>query len=178
MQLVTHKLDILMSLTTGKRVSTKQWDKVPMPDRVVTVVEKMAKDQDQPLPNSTGPYFEWSPGIEVNKTTDNIALTAKNSTNDTDKEDNSSSVSNNNNRVNKDSNEEGPTDNDTADESYTDSDKNYTATTDAKENEPSNKEPDIITDDNNSNDNNKEVHTEVEEGVSDEEDSSTKSETD
>jgi hypothetical protein len=52
-------------LGTGRKLSRKQWDTLPMPDRVITAVEHMAEDEQQPLVGHGEPLFEWSPGVAI-----------------------------------------------------------------------------------------------------------------
>jgi hypothetical protein len=54
-----------LSLTTGRRLSRQQWDKLPMPDGVIAAVEAMAEADHQPLLGHGAPIFEWSPGIPI-----------------------------------------------------------------------------------------------------------------
>jgi len=52
-----------MSLTTGKRLSRRQWTDVPMPDSVVAAVEARAEAEKQPLIEGGCPKFEWRPNL-------------------------------------------------------------------------------------------------------------------
>jgi hypothetical protein len=54
-----------MSLTTGRKLSRRQWDELPMPDGVITTVERMAQNENQPLLGQGAPLFEWSPGVTI-----------------------------------------------------------------------------------------------------------------
>lgn len=47
-----------MSSTTGKRLSRKQWTKLPMPNGVIVGVEKMAEKEKQSIFDRSGPKFE------------------------------------------------------------------------------------------------------------------------
>lgn len=53
-----------MSLVTGKKLSRKQWDLVPMLDEAIATVEAMATKQNQPI-MVDGPIFEWAPGRPI-----------------------------------------------------------------------------------------------------------------
>jgi hypothetical protein len=54
-----------LSLATGRKLSRKQWDNLPMPDGVVAAVERMAQDESQPLIGQGAPLFEWSLGVPI-----------------------------------------------------------------------------------------------------------------
>ena len=50
-----------MSLITGCRLSRMQWTVLPMPDTVISAVERMAEAENQPLIAGGCPLFEWKP---------------------------------------------------------------------------------------------------------------------
>jgi Reverse transcriptase (RNA-dependent DNA polymerase)/Zinc knuckle len=50
-----------MSLTTGERVSRRQYTKLPLTQRIIDAVEHLALQQHQPLLPGTGPIFMWHP---------------------------------------------------------------------------------------------------------------------
>jgi hypothetical protein len=52
-----------MSLTTGRRLSRQQWDKLPMPDGVIAAVEAMAAEQRQPVFENNTPYSSGAPAL-------------------------------------------------------------------------------------------------------------------
>jgi hypothetical protein len=54
-----------LSLTTRRRLSRQQWDKLPMLDGMIAAIEVMAMTDQQPLLRHGAPIFEWSPGILV-----------------------------------------------------------------------------------------------------------------
>jgi hypothetical protein len=54
-----------LSLTTGRKLSRQQWDELPMPDRVIATVERIAETDNQPLTGHGAPLFEWSPGVPI-----------------------------------------------------------------------------------------------------------------
>ena len=62
-----------MSLDTGKRIHSYHWDKVPIPKEVINRVEKLAKLESQPLLTNKQPMFEWSPGVPIISTIDDIS---------------------------------------------------------------------------------------------------------
>jgi hypothetical protein len=54
-----------LSLATGRKLSRQQWDALPMPEGVVTAVERMPQDESQPLIGQGVPLFQWSPGMPI-----------------------------------------------------------------------------------------------------------------
>jgi hypothetical protein len=54
-----------LSLATGRKLSSLQWDEFPMPDGVIATVEHMAKAKQQPLLGYGAPLLEWSPGVAI-----------------------------------------------------------------------------------------------------------------
>ena len=54
-----------MSLVTGRRVSRKWWDELPMPQAVIDAVETMTERENQPLLVNGEPIFEWTPGTPI-----------------------------------------------------------------------------------------------------------------
>ena len=53
-----------MSLYTGKRIHSYIWDKLPIYDEVISRVETLAVEENQPVHNDNHPLFEWFPGHE------------------------------------------------------------------------------------------------------------------
>ncbi len=51
-----------MSLTTGKRLNHRAWTELPITSDIIKAVEKMAKDEKQPLIDGT-PKFKWRPNV-------------------------------------------------------------------------------------------------------------------
>ena len=54
-----------MSLYTGKRIHSYHWERLPIPDDVISQVETMAISEKQPLLTDKLPLFEWSPGVPI-----------------------------------------------------------------------------------------------------------------
>ena len=61
----THGGYYFMSLVTGKRISRKRWDELPMPQAVINAVEAMGERENQPLLTNGEPTFEWAPGTPI-----------------------------------------------------------------------------------------------------------------
>jgi len=59
-----------MSLTTGRRLSCRQWTAVPMPDAVIAAVEARAEAERQPIIEGGCPHFEWRPNIGLQEDAD------------------------------------------------------------------------------------------------------------
>ena len=58
-------LSIFLSLYTGKRIHSYHWEQSPIPDDVITQVETLARDEDQPMLTDKLPLFEWSQGEPI-----------------------------------------------------------------------------------------------------------------
>jgi hypothetical protein len=56
-----------MSLSTGERISRKQYTKLPITQRVIEAVEGLAAAQGQPLLPGAGPVFEWNVNEPINE---------------------------------------------------------------------------------------------------------------
>ena len=54
-----------MSLETGKRIHSKQWDVLPISNNVIDTVNDLGNEQQQPTLKHRVPLFEWAPGIEI-----------------------------------------------------------------------------------------------------------------
>ena len=54
-----------MSLITGKRLTRKQWDILPIPQGAINRVNEMAEAEGQPDIKGIGPVFEWEPGVPI-----------------------------------------------------------------------------------------------------------------
>ena len=54
-----------MSLNSGKRINSYNWNQLPIPDDVIQRVEQLANDENQPYLDDKTPMFEWAPGIPV-----------------------------------------------------------------------------------------------------------------
>ena len=59
-----------MSLYTGKRLHSYQWDELPIDDDVISRVEELAMKEDAPVMADGYPMFEWSPGVPIIDVTD------------------------------------------------------------------------------------------------------------
>ena len=58
-----------MDLRTGRRRHGHTWQRLPITDDVISAVDKLARDQQQPCMND-GPIFEWGPDMPID---DNVA---------------------------------------------------------------------------------------------------------
>ena len=54
-----------ISLETGKRIHSKQWDVLPISNNVIDTVNDLGNEQQQPTLKHRVPLFEWAPGIEI-----------------------------------------------------------------------------------------------------------------
>jgi hypothetical protein len=60
-----HGGHYFMSLYTGKRLHSYEWDELPIDDEVIKRVEGLGIDEDAPLMADGYPMFEWAPGIPI-----------------------------------------------------------------------------------------------------------------
>ena len=54
-----------MSLNTGKRIYSKQWDQIPIDEFVIYKVKELVTNKEQPLIQNKCSLFEWGVGIEI-----------------------------------------------------------------------------------------------------------------
>ena len=54
-----------MSLHTGKKLHSYEWEELPIHDDVIVRVEELAREQDAPIMTDGYPMFEWMPGVSI-----------------------------------------------------------------------------------------------------------------
>jgi hypothetical protein len=54
-----------MSLHTGKKLHSYEWEELPIDDDVIARVEELAREQDAPIMTDGYPMFEWMPGVPI-----------------------------------------------------------------------------------------------------------------
>ena len=59
-----------MSLNTGKRIHSKNWDQLPIDEFVIDKVKELADKEEQPAIQNKCPLFEWGVGIEIEDNSD------------------------------------------------------------------------------------------------------------
>ena len=75
-----------MNLTSGKKVNCFKWEELPIDDEVISRVNKLAKDENQPEMEIGYPDFEWEHGHEIQDTFDYSRVTHDNYDNSGDEE--------------------------------------------------------------------------------------------
>ena len=54
-----------MSLNTGKRIHSKNWEQLPIDEFVIDKVKELATKEEQPIIQNKCPLFKWNVGIEI-----------------------------------------------------------------------------------------------------------------
>jgi len=60
-----HGGHYFMSLYTGKRLHSYEWEELPIDNEVIARVEQLASEEDAPLMADGYPMFEWAPGVPI-----------------------------------------------------------------------------------------------------------------
>jgi hypothetical protein len=60
-----HGGHYFMSLYSGKRLHSYEWDELPIDDDVINRVEELATEEDAPIMTDGYPMFEWTPGDAI-----------------------------------------------------------------------------------------------------------------
>ena len=60
-----HRGHYFMSLCTGKRLHSYEWDELPIDEEVIARVEELATEKDAPLMDDGYPMLEWAPGVPI-----------------------------------------------------------------------------------------------------------------
>ena len=55
----------VMSLRTGRKLTSSKWTKLPIPDEVIHRVHDMSRQEQQPNTTKDGTVFEWDPEISI-----------------------------------------------------------------------------------------------------------------
>ena len=60
-----------MNIFTGKRIHIYNRKELPITEKIIEKVEKLAGDEGREIMGHGHPLFEWDPGIEINETMEN-----------------------------------------------------------------------------------------------------------
>ena len=55
-----------MNIFTGKRIHIYNRKELPITEKIIEKVEKLAGDEGREIMGHGHPLFEWDPGIEIN----------------------------------------------------------------------------------------------------------------